>query len=321
MRHKRSYLREERRIYHLELARLSILNTDSWEREKPLNSSLFVDRQAFAQPNTKGSAMKNSFLGALERLKQALNNWRQRIRQYAENCIQSGFIPLTFGPVQFITRQLARLLIFVLVGNVRVIGKENLRNPGRFIFTPNHSSMLDAPVIYSQKSVNTLRYMTAYEEMTGLWGLKAIFMGFMGCFPVDRTRGKSVIEPAIEVLVQGQSLVIFPEGTISENGSCLPFKKGPAIIAMAAYERMEKKERVGIVPVHIYFHKRDVATAKKFYHEMGLKWRGGATLTIGKPLYLDDLAGLNPDEVMAIVHKFVCHAQAEAEQMSCPCET
>lgn len=230
--------------------------------------------------------------------------WRRRFREYRDLCLTSGFIPRSFRPLQLIGKYLAKLWVFAQVGRIRIVGKENLTAPGRIIYCPNHSSMFDAPVVFSIMK-RMPRYMTAYEEMRGLWGLKAIAMGAFGCFAVDRTKGRTVIEPAIKVLVQGSPLVIFPEGKISNSGTYLPFKKGSAVIALSAYERIEKKDRVGIVPIHICFGKRDEKTAGGPYGAMGLKWRGGATITVGTPIYLDEIDPMNADSVTEAVRKAI----------------
>ena len=259
------------------------------------------------------------FRSCKARLKQTIATWRKRFREYAERCIESGFVPLSFGWVQFITRQLARILVFVQLGRLRLIGAGNLRLKGRFIYCPNHSSLFDAPVLYSVMNRPRVRYMTAMEEMRGLWGLKAVVMGAMGSFPVDRTKGKSVIQPAIDMLVKGNPLVIFPEGKISATGECLPFKKGPALIGKAALAQLPEGERVGIVPINIFYHKRDVATAKEDFFKMGLKWRGGVTVTAGEPIYLDGHTDCSEEEIMNLVRKTVCQAQAAAKSAGCPC--
>lgn len=258
------------------------------------------------------------------RVRLQIRQWRAAFDAYAQKCVTSGFIPYTFWPVQLLARFLANLIVFIQLGRLRIIGAENLRLPGRFIFCPNHSSMFDAVIMYAIMRRNDgPRYMTAFEEMRGLWGLKAIAMGAMGCFPVDRSKGKSVIEPAINMVVSGGSLVIFPEGKISPTGECLPFKMGPAIIGLTAMERLGGlggTERVAIVPINLHYHKRDVATATKFFTECGLKWRGGVTVTVGEPIYLNDLNTTHPEDVMAVAHRFVCRAQARANAMGCPCD-
>ena len=239
---------------------------------------------------TRGSLLFKSFIGT----------WRKKYREYVSLCLTSGFIPYTFRPIQYVARILARIWMFVQLGRCRVIGAENLKTEGRVIFCPNHSSMFDAIVVYSLMK-RFPRYMTAFEEMRGLGGLKAVAMGAFGCFPVDRTQGKTVLEPAIKVLMSGQPLVIFPEGKISASGEYLPFKKGPALITNAAFERLGMKEQVGIVPIHICYHRRDEKTASASYGEMGFKWRGGLTVTVGKPIYLHELPSRKPEDVMASV--------------------
>lgn len=262
-----------------------------------------------------------SFRRIAARVRLRIRDWRARFDDYAQKCVTSGFIPYMFWPVQLIARLLANLVVFIQLGRLRIIGAENLRINGRFIFCPNHSSMFDAVIMYAIMRRNDgPRYMTAFEEMRGLWGLKAVVMGALGCFPVDRTKGRSVIEPAINMIVQGGSLVIFPEGKISPTGECLPFKMGPAIIGLTAMERLGGDDKVAIVPMNLHYHKRDVATANKFFTECGLKWRGGVTVTIGKPIYLNDLETTHPEEVMAVAHRFVCRAQAEANRLGCPCD-
>lgn len=250
-----------------------------------------------------------------KRAKQGLSNRVQRFRAYAEHCLESGFIPLTFWPVQFIARQLAKLVFYIQLGRLRVIGEDNLKIPGQFVFCPNHTSMFDAIVLYALfNRKESVRYMTAYEEMRGLWGLKAIVMGALGCFPVDRTKGKSVIEPAVEVLANGQCLAIFPEGKISPIGVCQPFKMGAAIIATAAQARIGDKGKIGIVPINILYHRRDPATATKNFWQVGFKWRGGVTVTVGQPLYISDMNGKSLAEIMEQVRKTVCQAEASAEE-------
>ncbi|MBU6451132.1 MAG: 1-acyl-sn-glycerol-3-phosphate acyltransferase [Cyanobacteria bacterium REEB67] len=229
---------------------------------------------------------------------------RRRFNEYVELCLTSGFIPKSFRPLQIVGKYLAKIWVYVQVGRIRIVGKENLTAPGRIIFCPNHSSMFDAPVVFSIMK-RMPRYMTAYEEMRGLWGLKAVAMGAFGCFAVDRSKGRTVIDPAIKVLVEGSPLVIFPEGKISGSGTYLPFKKGSAVIALNAYERIERKDRVGIVPVHICFGKRDEETAGGPYGAMAFKWRGGATISIGKPIYLDEISPMTADAVTEAVRKAI----------------
>jgi 1-acyl-sn-glycerol-3-phosphate acyltransferase len=248
--------------------------------------------------------MKTLFRRGAARYRLFVTTWRRKYREYRDLCLTSGFIPRSFRPLQLVGKYLAKIWVYIQVGRIRIVGAENLTAPGRIIFCPNHSSMFDAPIIFSLMK-RMPRYMTAYEEMRGLGGLKAIVMGAFGCFAVDRSKGRTVIDPAIKVLVQGSPLVIFPEGKISHTGTYLPFKKGSAIIALSAYEQLQRKDRVGIVPVHICFGKRDEKTAGGPYGAMAFKWRGGATITVGKPIYLDEITPMDADSVTEAVRKYI----------------
>jgi len=248
--------------------------------------------------------MKTLFKRGRARFRKLVATWRQNFREYVDLCLTSGFIPHSVRPLQLVGKYLGKIWVFAQVGRVRIVGKENLTAPGRIIFCPNHSSMFDAPIIFSIMK-RMPRYMTAYEEMRGIWGLKAIAMGAFGCFAVDRAHGKTVIDPAIKVIVQGSPLVVFPEGKISKTGVYLPFKKGSAIIGIAAYEQLLRKDRVGYVPIHICYHSRDEETAGGPYGAMGLKWRGGVTITVGKPIYLDEISPMNADSVTEAVRKAI----------------
>jgi len=244
--------------------------------------------------------MKTLFKKGLSSYRQFAATWRRKFREYRDLCLTSGFIPKSFRPLQIVGKYLAKIWVYIQVGRIHIVGKENRTAPGRIIFCPNHSSMFDAPIIFSVMK-RMPRYMTAYEEMRGLWGLKAIVMGAFGCFAVDRSKGRTVIDPAVKVLVQGSPLVIFPEGKISNSGIYQPFKKGSAVIAISAYERIERKDRVAIVPVQICFGKRDEKTAGGPYGAMAFKWRGGATVTFSKPIYLDEVQSMNADSVTEAV--------------------
>ena len=221
--------------------------------------------------------------------------WR-RFRDYADSCMTSGFIPTESPALQRFGKLMARIWAWIQLGEVHVVGLENLNAPGRLIYCPNHSAMLDAIVMYTVMPKGT-RYMAAVEEMRGFGGLKAVLMGAMGCYPVDRGRGKTVIPPSIELLVQGKRITMFPEGKISPTGEYLEFKKGAAWIAIGACDRLAHGEKVGIVPMHICYGTRDIDSAGDF-GKMRLRWRKGATLTIGAPIYVHDVVPQTAEAVM-----------------------
>lgn len=226
--------------------------------------------------------------------------WADAYRRYIDKITTSGYIGKPSPIWRFFSRCLFRTAGFFWVGKVRIVGEENLLTPGRLIFTPNHSSLLDAVVMFPTMARRPVRAMGAYETLRTFGGLSGIFLTKIGVFPVDRTRGKTVLGPATDLLVGGESLAMFPEGKISPTGEPLPYKLGAAIIGTCAWERLDRKERVGFVPVQICYHKRHNATALNVW-KMGFRWRGGCTVTFGKPIWIDELPDRDPKVIMALI--------------------
>ncbi len=115
---------------------------------------------------------------------------------------------------------------------------------GSYVFTGNHSSNLDIPVIMGRLPVS-IRFMAKKEifKVPVLGGaMRAIHM-----IETDRrfspTAHRAINEQVTTVIDAGLSLMIFPEGTRSEDGKMLPFKKGAFRIA--------RDNELPIVPVTI----------------------------------------------------------------------
>jgi len=117
---------------------------------------------------------------------------------------------------------------------VDVVGADNLWKERPAVFVFNHQSQLDVPVLAS-----LLR-----RDFTGVakkeLATDPIFapMGWLAEIAyvdrADTTRAKAALEPAVESLRQGRSLVMSPEGTRSPTPKLLPFKKGAFHVAMQA---------------------------------------------------------------------------------------
>ncbi len=235
--------------------------------------------------------------------------WR-RFRNYAQLCVTSGFIPRRVPALVKIGKAIGKFWAFIQIGKVTVIGAENLRADGYTIFCPNHSSLLDAIAVVPQMPDN-MHYMSAVEEMRGFFGIKGILMGSMGCFPVDRSRGRTVIEPAIDLLASGGvNIMIFPEGKISPSGEYLRFKKGPAWISIGAFEKLNRSKPVALVPMHICYGNRHEDSALSF-GKMFFHWRKGVTITVDPPIYLSSLDSLDATELTRLLRLDITDAVCE----------
>ena len=126
---------------------------------------------------------------------------------------------------------------------VKVLGTENIPANTGVVFLSNHASMLDIPILYKALPVS-FRFLVKKELF------KIPFFGFMmlkaGYIPVDRSGGRAALKSIIKAakkVDKGASVVVFPEGTRSKDGTLGPFKTGGIMVAL--------KTRSPVVPVAI----------------------------------------------------------------------
>jgi 1-acyl-sn-glycerol-3-phosphate acyltransferase len=120
-----------------------------------------------------------------------------------------------------------------LVG-VRVVvhGFERLPR-GASIVMANHSSNLDPPVLIPLLPGRVVIYLKASLMKIPVLGYAMRLAGFIPVLRDGSVESAKVASAAAErALEQGSCLVLFPEGTRSRDGSLLPFKRGPFILAM-----------------------------------------------------------------------------------------
>jgi len=120
--------------------------------------------------------------------------------------------------------------------------------PRQRIYFANHSSHLDTVVIVAALPPE-LRARTHPVAALDYWGAskarRYIAVACLNAVLVDRSRSTDAdpLEPLIRLLAQGESLIIFPEGTRGD-GSIGPFKSG-------LYNLARRFPEVELVPVYL----------------------------------------------------------------------
>jgi 1-acyl-sn-glycerol-3-phosphate acyltransferase len=137
----------------------------------------------------------------------------------------------------------APVLLWAGGARLEVLGLENLPPGKSVILVSNHQSTLDIPALFVALPLD-FRFVSKtslkYVPVMGWYMVLAKFVF------IDRGNRKSAIESLEKAGAQvrgGVNVLLFPEGTRSENGAILPFKKGPFALAV--------KARVPVVPVTI----------------------------------------------------------------------
>jgi 1-acyl-sn-glycerol-3-phosphate acyltransferase len=135
-----------------------------------------------------------------------------------------------YDPLRFFVRLGARLAGV----RVDVKGLQSLDPRQTYVFTPNHQSLVEVPLVLTFLGRNAA--FLAKKELFSYpifgHGMQAI-----GVVPVDREDRQGALKSAytvVENLRKGKSYIVYPEGTRSPDGRLLPFKKGAFMMAIQA---------------------------------------------------------------------------------------
>ena len=147
---------------------------------------------------------------------------------------------------------------------LKIEGQENLPKKNNFIVVSNHASFLDPFVIAAAipKKIHCLASRYLYKIPWLRWCLRRL-----EALP---TRGSS--ERAVEYLMNGGVVGLFPEGRCTRDGRLQEFKRGVALLAL--------KTGRPIVPCAILGSFNALPIKAKFPKFLPIK------VKIGKPVYL-----------------------------------
>jgi 1-acyl-sn-glycerol-3-phosphate acyltransferase len=128
----------------------------------------------------------------------------------------------------------AKIIIKTSGIKIDVEGQDNIPMGKPVVFACNHASQFDIPILYEVLPVQ-FRFVVKKELFK--IPLLGLVMRLAGYIPIDRSGGKAALRSLQEAagrLKNGESIIIFPEGTRSPNGSLRPFKTGGILIAVKA---------------------------------------------------------------------------------------
>ncbi len=178
--------------------------------------------------------------------------------------------------------------IYLLIGGVTVslVNGEKIENPP-YIFMSNHQSALDIFALLAGLPLS-FRFIAKQELF------RIPFFGWAmtraGYISLDRDHPREAVkalDDAANKIRKGLNIVMFPEGTRSEDGQLLPFKKGSFTLAL--------KASVPIIPLGI--QGTNLLQPKGAFLPAG---KGRVVLVVGDPV---PTAGLGRKEKDGLVER------------------
>ncbi len=176
---------------------------------------------------------------------------------------------------------------------VNIEGIERLNGKGPYLFMSNHQGYYDVFAL-----LGYLPYQFKWLVKKELFSIPFFnwTMAAAGYISLDRKGGRDTVKAlnqALQKIQEGMSVVIFPEGSRSPDGSIQPFKKGGFSLAI--------KSQVPIVPIAIS-GSRDIMPKGKF-----TTTRGEIRILVDHPIEIKTCSLRERESLMRQVRETIDH--------------
>ncbi len=186
-------------------------------------------------------------------------------------------------------------VLFRLFYRVRIYGHGRIPISGALLLVSNHQSNLDPPAVSSSISSRHLEFLAKEELFTGS-RLLAWLISNLNSLPIREDGGDATaIRETLRRLGDGRAVLIFPEGTRSEDGAMHEFKRGVAVIL--------KRAKCPVVPVAVEGCFDAWRRGRSFPRLFGAR----VAVAFGDPIDHDELMKGSADEALARLAAEVDH--------------
>ncbi|MDD3221827.1 MAG: 1-acyl-sn-glycerol-3-phosphate acyltransferase [Clostridia bacterium] len=169
-----------------------------------------------------------------------------------------------------------KIILKISGTTIHVTGLENVPEDTPVLYVGNHRSYYDIVTCYTLVKNNT--GFISKKEMEKIPCISR-WMRYLNCQFLDRENvreGLKTILSCIDLVKNGTSIFLFPEGTRNLGGEMLPFKEGGFKIAL--------KTGCPIVPVAIY------NTENIFETHLPRVKKQTVSIQFGAPIYVENLS-------------------------------
>jgi 1-acyl-sn-glycerol-3-phosphate acyltransferase len=212
-------------------------------------------------------------------------------------CIFFGYFSKTGNLPHIVARFWANSILVVSGIRVTLHGRDNLIADRPVIYMVNHQSNFDIPVLLGRLPVQ-FRWLAKAE----LFRIPILGRGMKGSgyISIDRSNRRSAMQSlaqAAETIRNGTSVLIFPEGTRSQDGNLQSFKKGGFVLTVDA--------GVPVIPMTI------CGTWPIMPKDRLLIRPRPVTLTILPPVDTSAFSRKTKDDLMDVIHRQLSAAIAK----------
>lgn len=132
----------------------------------------------------------------------------------------------------------AKRVLFVAGLKIVTIGLEKLESSKSYIFVANHSSYFDIPAVFvSIPQQMRIMYKKELEKIPFFgWFLRA--SDFIPVEREDSSSARTSLLKSMNLIRENISVLIFPEGTRSLDGSLQNFKRGAFLLALKSNKEL-----------------------------------------------------------------------------------
>jgi 1-acyl-sn-glycerol-3-phosphate acyltransferase len=180
---------------------------------------------------------------------------------------------------------------------VRMAGTEHIPRDRAAVYCANHQSNVDPPILFDRLHP---RMHIVYKAEIDAIPLLARAFRHGGFVPIDRRNKEAAmrsLDAGARSIQDGNSFLIFPEGTRSKTEEMLPFKKGGFLMAL--------KAQAPIVPVAIQGGRDAMRRGSRIIRPVTVSIR------VGAPIETVGLQTLDRDALIARVRARIAALLAE----------
>jgi 1-acyl-sn-glycerol-3-phosphate acyltransferase len=192
----------------------------------------------------------------------------------------------------------AKIILWVCGARVKVSGQENVDRHEPRIYLSNHQSYFDIFTLLAHLPAD-FKFILKQELMRiPLFGFAMKRARYVAIDREEPRKAVRSINEAVSKIKEGASMLVFPEGTRSEDGKLQPFKTGGFRLAL--------KAGCDVVPVAITNSRNIVPKGSLRIN------KGTIAMNIGTPISVKDYSKKDMDKLMAQVRDAILSQMGES---------